>query len=446
MSNEQAIQHLQRAIQCKTVSYKERDKIDFAEFERFIENLQADYPLVFSRAEFSRIAGHALLFKLKGQSDDLAPVGMMGHYDVVPVRPDGWKHDPFGGVIEGDYLYGRGTLDMKGHVIALLEALESLLAESATFERDLYLMFGHNEETGSNVPDSGAVAIRDHLKAQGIRFRMVCDEGGALIDGKPLGVDGVVALIGVGEKGYVDIELNALQPGGHAAMPPEVSAMQAVFEAAVKLERDKFPSDFTPATESMFDALVPHMRQPLKFLFSYRNLFKPILIATMLKSPKTAATIRTTCVITQAQGSAAPNVLAQKGVVVLNSRIITGESVNSVRERVQRIVGADIQVTMHNGTEPTDISPSDGPEYAIIEKAIRQHYPHFKAVAPFLMIAGTDSRVYHGLAEGVYRLSPFEISEEDLQTMHADNERIKVTNFFKGIEFFKTLLVNATMK
>ncbi|MEI2421458.1 M20/M25/M40 family metallo-hydrolase, partial [Arthrospira platensis SPKY2] len=118
-------------------------------------------------------------------------------------------HDPFSGDIEGDYLYGRGTLDMKGHVIALLEALESLLAEGAAFERDLYLMFGHNEETGSNVPDSGAVAIRDHLKAGGIRFRMVCDEGGALIDGKPLGVDGVVALIGVGEKGYVDIELNA---------------------------------------------------------------------------------------------------------------------------------------------------------------------------------------------------------------------------------------------
>ncbi|MFO7584674.1 MAG: M20/M25/M40 family metallo-hydrolase [Anaerolineales bacterium] len=100
----------------------------------------------------------------------------------------------------------------------------------------------------------------------------------------------------------------------------------------------------------------------------------------------------------------------------------------------------------HNGTEPTDISPCDGPEYAIIVNAIRQHYPHFKAVAPFLMIAATDSRVYHGLAEGVYRLSPFEISEEDLQTVHADNERIKIANFFKGIEFFKTLLVNATMK
>lgn len=446
MSSEQAIQHLQRAIQCKTVSYKDRDQIDFAVFERFIENLQADYPLVFSRAEFSRIGGHALLFKLKGQSEALAPVGMMGHYDVVPVKPDGWKHDPFGGVIEGEYLYGRGTLDMKGHLIALLEALESLLAEGTTFARDLYLMFGHNEETGSNVPDSGAVAIREHLKAQGIRFRMVCDEGGALIDGKPLGVDGVVALIGVGEKGYVDIELNALQAGGHSAMPPVVSAMQKVFEAAVKLESDKFPADFTPATESMFEALVPHMRQPLKFLFSYRNLFKPILIATMLKSPKTAATIRTTCVITQAQGSAAPNVLAQKAVAVLNSRIITGESVRSVQERVQRIVGTDIQVTMHNGTEPTDISPSDGPEYAIIENAIRQHYPHFKAVAPFLMIAATDSRVYHGLAEGVYRLSPFEISEEDLQTVHADNERIKIANFFKGIAFFKTLLVNATMK
>lgn len=441
--SESAIKHLQRAIQCKTVSFKDRSQMDFSEFKKFIENIRQDYPLIFAKGQIERFIGYSLLIKLPGKSD-LPPIGLMGHFDVVPVREENWIEPPFGGVIRDGYVYGRGTLDMKGHVISMLEAVETLLSEGYEFERDVYLMLGHNEETGSIMPDSGAAAIRDHLKQQGIFFSMVVDEGGALIDGKSLGIDGTVALIGVGEKGYLDIELTATQSGGHASMPPKKSAMAEVCEAAVKLEKNKFPADFNAATHAMFDALNPVMKQPLKFLFSNRNLFKPLLLKVMTEKPDTAAVLRTTCVATMASGSFAPNVLAQKATVVCNVRIIPGESVESVRNRVQSIIGDKIQVTLHNGTEPTDISPSNVREYQVIEETVREHYPHFKAVAPYLMVAATDSRVYHGLSKGVYRIAPFEISSEDMKTVHADNERIKIENFLKGIEFFKTLIKKAS--
>ncbi|MDP2812937.1 MAG: M20/M25/M40 family metallo-hydrolase [Erysipelotrichaceae bacterium] len=441
--SESAILHLQRAIQCKTISYKERSLMDFSEFEKFIENIRLDYPTIFASGQIERFVGYSLLIKLPGKSD-LPPIGLMGHFDVVPVREDNWIEPPFSGVIRDGYVYGRGTLDMKGHVISMLEAVESLLSEGFEFERDVYIMLGHNEETGSILPDSGATAIRDYLKQQGVFFSMVVDEGGALINGKSLGIDGTVALIGVGEKGYLDIELTATQSGGHASMPPKKSAMAQVFEAASKLERDKFPANFNNATNAMFDALIPQMKQPLKFLFSNRNIFKPILLKVMTDKPDTAAVLRTTCVATMASGSFAPNVLAQKATVVCNVRIIPGESIESVRSRVLTMVGSEIEVKLLNGTEPTDISPSNIREFEIIQETTIEHYPHFKAVAPYLMVAATDSRVYHGMAKGVYRIAPFEISGEDMKTVHADNERVLIENYLKGIEFFKSLIRNAS--
>ncbi|MDP3306548.1 MAG: M20/M25/M40 family metallo-hydrolase [Erysipelotrichaceae bacterium] len=443
--SESAILHLQRAIQCKTISYKERSLMDFSEFEKFIENIRLDYPTIFASGQIERFVGYSLLIKLPGKSD-LPPIGLMGHFDVVPVREDNWIEPPFSGVIRDGYVYGRGTLDMKGHVISMLEAVESLLSEGFEFERDVYIMLGHNEETGSILPDSGATAIRDYLKQQGVFFSMVVDEGGALINGKSLGIDGTVALIGVGEKGYLDIELTATQSGGHASMPPKKSAMAQVFEAASKLERDKFPANFNDATNAMFDALIPQMKQPLKFLFSNRSIFRPILLKVMTDKPDTAAVLRTTCVATMASGSFAPNVLAQKATVVCNVRIIPGESIESVRSRVLTMVGSEIEVKLLNGTEPTDISPSNIREFEIIQETTIEHYPHFKAVAPYLMVAATDSRVYHGMAKGVYRIAPFEISGEDMKTVHADNERVRIENYLKGIEFFKSFVKKASQK
>jgi len=438
-----AISHLQRAIRCKTISHMDRSRMAFAEFERFLTTLKADYPLLFRNAKSQRFQEYSLLLTLKG-STDLKPVGMMGHYDVVPVEPGSWTRDPFDGVIEGDHLYGRGALDMKGHLIALLEAVEDLLSVGFVFERDLHIMLGHNEETGSNVPDSGAVAIRDHLRDRGILFRIVCDEGGAFLDGKALQIQGVLVLVGVAEKGYANVELSYRQKGGHASAPPETSALYHVFQAGIRLEERKFPAHFTPVTDAMFESLIPHMKRPFRFLFKNRNLFKPLLMWHMLKRPEMAATLRTTCIMTQAKGSAAPNVLAQESRVILNVRILPGESIKSVEERIRRVVGDTIHVHTRHGTEPTEISPSNNEEFQMIEEAIRSTYPHVRVVAPYLTIAATDSRIYHGMADGVYRIAPIEIEPIDLLTIHANNERIKISNFLKGIDFFRSLISHAT--
>lgn len=431
-----SISHLQSILQTQTISYLDRSRIDFDEYEKFISYIQSFYPNLMKVSEFKRVEGYSLLFKIKGRTDK-DPVGFMGHYDVVPVNEEGWKYPPFSAEIIEGYIYARGTLDMKGHVVALLEAMESLISEGQSFERDCYIMLGHNEETGSALPDSGARKIMEMLKDEGKHFYCVVDEGGAFIKGDAMGVKGVVGLVGVAEKGYCDIELSATQEGGHASMPPKTSALYDVCKAAMLMESNKFKADYNDATNAMFDALLPYMDQPLKFLFSYRNLFKPILIKALTKSPETAATVRTTSVMTMASGSKAPNVLAQEAKVNINCRIVPGDSVEQLVNRIQKRVGSSIQVKAINGNDPTNVSPSNHNAFKSIVESVKSIYPECITVAPYLMVAATDSRLYHPISDGVYRVQPFMSMLEDRSTVHADNERISLDSFEKGINFFK---------
>lgn len=279
-----AVSHLQDLIRCKTISYPDRSQIDYSEFTKLREQLAKNYPLLHHQAEVILIESNSLIFHLKGTDGSRLPLGLMGHMDVVPVSEKGWICDAFGAEIREGYVYGRGTLDMKGQVTAILEAVESCLNEQIKFQQDIYILLGHNEETGSSVADSGARKTMEYLKSQGVKFGLIIDEGGAFISGKAMGVDGNIALIGICEKGYMDVMLSVSQPGGHASMPPKKSALNLVCEAAIRIENRKFPSSFNPAAAAMFDALVPHMKQPLKHLFAHRNVSGPLLLKALTRT------------------------------------------------------------------------------------------------------------------------------------------------------------------
>ncbi len=435
-----AVSHLQDIIRCKTISYPDRRRIDFSEFAKLREHLKINYPLLHQQAEVTLIEGNSLIYLLKGHNTTKLPLGLMGHMDVVPVSEKGWSCDAFSAEIRDGYVYGRGTLDMKGQVTAILEAVESCLKEQRSFDQDIYILLGHNEETGSSVADSGARKSMEYLKSKGILFGLIIDEGGAFISGKALGVEGNIALIGICEKGYMDVMLSVSQQGGHASMPPRKSALNLVCEAAIRIENHKFPSSFNPASAAMFDALVPSMKQPLKSLFAHRNVSGPLLLKALTRSPMSAALVRTTCVMTQAQGSKASNVLPQKASVVLNLRLAPCDSVDHVMKRLKSLAGSSVEVTQLMANEPTSLSPVSGPHYDRIRQAILHSFPDYKVVAPYPVVAATDSRVYSDMAEATYRFVPFPSLIEDLSTLHADNERIKIESFIQGIEFFKKIL------
>ena len=155
--------------------------------------------------------GHSLLYHWDSQND-CPPQLLLAHQDVVPVSsPEKWQHPPFAGVVDGDFVWGRGALDDKGSLMAILEATEALLKTGQTPACDVYLAFGHDEEIGGR---EGAMKMAAWLEEQGLRFALILDEGGMMLPGSTLGLDRPVALMGIAEKGYMTVELQAeAEPG-----------------------------------------------------------------------------------------------------------------------------------------------------------------------------------------------------------------------------------------
>ncbi len=225
--------HLSEAVRFKTVTTQNREDTDWQVFLKFQAWLLQTYPNFHGAVKSEQVEQYAQLHIWQGSDSSLAPIVFLAHQDVVPALETdaGWDYPPFSGEIAGGFIYGRGTIDDKGSLIAILEAADRLAASGYTPKRTLMFGFGHDEE----VSGSGAKAIAELLKSRGIKPYAVIDEGGAITTGMP-DVKGPVARIGVAEKGYLTLVLTAKAQGGHSSAPPNYTAIGALSKAIVAIE------------------------------------------------------------------------------------------------------------------------------------------------------------------------------------------------------------------
>ncbi len=232
VDTEGAVQRLAQLVRIPTVSNYDAEKFDETQFEGFREKLRELYPRVHEMCPPVRIAHTGMLFHWKGKSS-AAPVVLMAHYDVVPVDEAGWKHPPFCGEVFDGELWGRGTLDTKITLLGILEAAERLMSEGFVPRNDVYFSFSGDEE----VSGPSAPAIVEYLKERGVRPAMVVDEGGAVVDGVFPGVKQPIAVVGIGEKGFMNVELTARAAGGHASTPAVPSTLGMLCRAVGRLRK-----------------------------------------------------------------------------------------------------------------------------------------------------------------------------------------------------------------
>ncbi len=183
------------------------------------------YPLLHATATKTLISDYSLVYRWEGTDPDLDPVLFLAHQDVVPADPgslDEWTHPPFSGAIEDGFIWGRGTLDCKNQLIGALEAAETLLQIGYQPRRTVLFAFGHDEEIGG---PNGAQKISGWLQEQGIRAAAVLDEGGTILEGGFPGVNSPVAVIGIVEKGHIDVRMTVTGSPGHASTPPRHTAI-----------------------------------------------------------------------------------------------------------------------------------------------------------------------------------------------------------------------------
>ncbi|HEY5466620.1 MAG TPA: M20/M25/M40 family metallo-hydrolase [Clostridia bacterium] len=432
-----AVTRLGRLIASPTVSRRDPADMDQAVFDRFREELLPSlYPLVHSRLIRERIGDSGLLYRWAGRSAE-NPSVLMSHYDVVPVRETGWTHPPFGGEVHGGELWGRGALDTKLTLCAVFEATEHLLREGFVPDHDIYLSFAGDEE----VIGQSAPAIVDVLSARGIRPSLVLDEGGAVLEGAFPGIPGQAALIGVAEKGMMDLELTVPGLGGHASTPPRSTAAGRLARAVVRVERRRFRPGLPQPVRELLTGLAPKAPFALRVVFSNLWCFGP-LIARLSGhfSKELGAMTRTTLAFTMLEGSKQANVLPAKASAVANIRMLKGDTMDRVAAHVLR-AAKDPSIT-HRILQSNEASPATSlgsPAWRKVRDTVSAVWPD-ALVLPYLMVACTDSRHFCRISDQVLRFSAMEITSAQMASIHNDDERVSTAAVEKCVEFYMRLV------
>lgn len=435
--------HLAKAIQFQTISYQDSTQFNSTPFLNLHQYLEKVFSQVHEALKKEIVNQYSLLYTWPEKNQTLKPILLLAHQDVVPVGQETqhqWLQPPFDGNIADGFIWGRGALDVKCGLMGILEAIELLLRNGFQPERTVYLAFGHDEEIGGS---QGAVKIAELLRSRNVAFEFVFDEGGVIVDGIIPGTSKPVALMGMAEKGYLTLELKAETKGGHSSMPPKHTAIGILSEAITKLENNPFPANMQFASQ-LFRYVGPGMPFFQKMIFANMWLTRSIVERKLSELPAMNANIRTTAAATMFKGSDKENVLPIQAVAVINLRIMPGESIASIIEYVTKTIN-NPQVKINTSgiaSNPPPVADIHAVGYEIIKKTIYQTAASELIVAPFLLIATTDSRHFVALSENVYRFIPIILKQQDLSRIHGVNERISIENYLQMVKFYYQLMQN----
>lgn len=427
---------LSRLIALKTVS-SESDN-DINKFYEFHDLLRDEFPNLFSVCEFEDFEG-SILLKWKGKIDQ-APILLMNHHDVVEATGQ-WKYPPFSGEIAEGRVWGRGALDTKGGLYTMLVAADELAADGFIPKRDVYFLSSCNEEcTGS-----GARSISDRLSERGLRFYMVLDEGGMILNEPIGGAKGKFAMVGVGEKGCADIKFIARSSGGHASTPEKNTPLVRLGKFMTAVEKSNiFKCEVSPTLHAMFSCLSESMSGGMKFVMKNSKLFSPILKKVIpMISPVAGAMLKTTVAFTMASGSQGANVLPDEAWVVGNMRYSHHQgrmaSIQAIKKLAEKF---DIETVVISDGGESPMSDHNSDAFALIKNAVDTVFNDVKT-SPYVMMGASDSRYLSKVCDNCFRFTPFLISDEQLDSIHGINENIDVEVLAPAVDFYKYVIKEA---
>ena len=431
-----AVTALQKLVQCKTVSYNDPALEDDEEFGKLIDLLPGLYPKVFEACTLQKLPGRALLFRWPGKSAQ-KPAVLLAHYDVVPVREELWEKPPFAGIIEDGVLWGRGTLDTKVTMNGALFAANTLLEQGFTPENDIYFAFSGGEE----VNGPGAKNIVDWFGENKITPAIVVDEGGAVVENVFPGVKVPSGMVGIAEKGMMNVRYTVHSGGGHASAPLPKTPITSLATACRKVVDNPFKMHLNKPAALMFDTLARHSSFVYKLIFANLWIFKPVLDMICKSSGgEMNALVRTTTAFTQAEGSTARNVIPAQASLVSNMRLSPMDSVASAESYLKKVVNdPDVEIEVLESFEPSPVSEVNCDAYYRVADAVAETWRGC-VVTPYLMVQCSDSRHYRDLSKNVYRFSAMDLTAEERRTIHGNNERIRLETIGKAVEFYIRLI------
>ncbi len=437
MSDNRAMQYaeiLSKLIKVETISSREDKAI--TKFLEFHKVLHETYPNLFKTLQCEVIDG-SLLLKWNGTDPSLEPVMLMNHHDVVEASGE-WKYPAFSGEIAEGRVWGRGTLDTKGGLSMMFQAAEELIKEGFTPKRDTYFVSTCTEETGGETGDK----ISKMLKERNLKFYMVLDEGGMIVPDPIGGADGVFAMIGVGEKGYMDLKFTAKSNGGHASAPGKNTPLVRLGKFMAEAEKAQcFQVQMSDTVKEMLSRFAPTMSGVMKTACGNVNAFKPLLEKVMpMVSPAAAALLRTTLAFTMSKGSNGSNVIPQEAWVVGNMRFSHHQGKKSSVEAITALAKKyDIETEILDDGMESGITDFKGEQFKFIEKAVNTVFPEFRPV-PYIMNGASDSRYFTRVCDNCIRFVPFVIDNQQLNSVHGIDESVDIETLPGAVDFYKYVI------
>ncbi|PQB04566.1 M20 family peptidase [Aureitalea marina] len=420
-------ENLAGAIRYKTISFNEETEPDSTAFFGLHRYLEQTFPLTHSSLELEKINDYSLLYTWQGSDPSKKPIILMSHQDVVPVDEptlNDWEAGPFSGKITANDIIGRGTMDDKGTLVAVMEAVELMLEQSFQPKRTIYLAFGHDEEVGG---PNGAAAIAKHLKSKGVQAAMTLDEGGFVAEGLVPGTENPVAMINLAEKGFASFKLIVETNGGHSSAPPEENTIGMLAQAIVDLEGNQRPYKLVKPIDYQLEYLGPEMPFMQRMAFANPWLFKSLILEALNAHTTTAPTI--------VDGGVKNNVIPTVAEATINFRILPGETIATVQKHIEQTVSDKIKVEPVGFlTNPSPVSSVDSENFKILEQTIRDMYPD-GIVVPGLVGGGTDARYFYEISDDVYRFYPIKLAPDSMERFHGIDEKISKENYKEIVEF-----------
>ncbi|TFK71649.1 carboxypeptidase S [Pluteus cervinus] len=487
-----AIDWLAGAVQVPTESYDNMDPVGtdprWEAFGAFHDYLSTAFPLVHATLQLTKVNTYGLLYTWKGSDGGLKPLLLMAHQDVVPVEPstvDDWTHPPYSGHFDGELLWGRGSSDDKGSLIAILSSIEALLEQNFAPTRTVVLSFGFDEEA-SGRQGAGQLAEALHETYGDDAFAMVVDEGG----GYAQKYGTVIASPAIAEKGYLDTRVEVITAGGHSSLPPTHTSIGILARLLVEFEENPFeipltrqdPYYWTLQCMAEHAPSLPHTLRKTIRHSAHSNKALHNLGKLIFKDPATKSLVGTTQAIDLIQGGVKTNALPERAWAVVNHRISTSSSVDATKAHDLELLrplaakfnlsyigfdgliseeGAPSQGTLKlsdafgGALEPAPVTPTDpnSAPWQLLSGTIKATYNVHRglegstnvAVSPSVMSGNTDTRYYWALSRHIFRYNHSRAGNgtKVLGGIHTVNENIEGDAYLEMIRFFTTLILNA---
>lgn len=433
-----AIKHMTEAIQIATETPNDAFEYDSAVFYSYRKLIEKNYPLVHQQLSRTVIDSFNYIYKWQGTDTTKLPMVLMAHYDVVPVEASAiklWHAKPYGGEVKDNYIWGRGVLDDKSSMISLLEATEAQLKAGFTPSQTIYLCFGADEESNGR----GAAAMVKYFEFKKQRFDMVVDEGGEISTEDNKNIRQPIASVGVGEKGYVTLVLSVQRAGGHSSIPEKSSSIGILSKALHTIEENQIPTRITPPIKAYLERISSYNTNFIeKMQLSNLWLFEKWVLHNMTQNRSSNALVRTTLVPTVVNSGVRDNVIPTFATAMVNSRILPGETPNSVKAYVEKIVNdTNVKISIYPNYEtmPSTTTEINSAAFKRVESAIHAVVKDV-LVAPMLMVGATDSRNYRTLSDGVINFTPL----TDAKGYHGIDERMLISDYEKYFNYYTFLI------